>query len=67
MGVVLCRCGAVSVEEEERDKQRQRSAAFQGAGFRLGDIEGPSQVIGSGAPPTQNEENVSVCFISSPL
>ena len=39
------RHGAVELEEEERKRQQERSAAFQGSGFRLGDSEGPSSVV----------------------
>ena len=39
------RQGAVELEEEERKRQQERSAAFQGSGFRLGDSEGPSSVV----------------------
>ena len=37
------RHGAVDLEEEERKRQGERSAAFQGSGFRPGDREGPSR------------------------
>ena len=35
------------MEEEERVEQQQRAHTFQGAGFKLGDSEGPSQTVGS--------------------
>lgn len=52
------RQGAVSVEEEEREQRKENSAAFQGTGFRLGDNEGPSQVIGRSRPLPPKPENV---------
>ncbi len=55
----VSRQGAVPVEEEEREQKKQRSSAFQGTGFRLGDIEGPSQSGGNGAPPSPRQEKVS--------
>ena len=54
-GLLLSRQGAVDVEEEEREIARQRSAAFQGTGFKLGDSEGPSVMIGNRAAPKQEK------------
>ena len=53
------RHGAVDLEEEERKrKQEERSTAFQGSGFRLGDSEGPSTAI-AGAQRTKPVEKVA--------
>ena len=67
--LLLSRQGAVDVEEEEREIARQRSAAFQGTGFKLGDSEGPSVMIGNRAAPKQEKvcdckkrNKVCVCF-----
>ena len=49
----------MSVEEEERERKREASAAFQGAGFRLGAEEGPSQMIGRQVPVPVRPEMVS--------
>lgn len=53
------RHGAVSVEEEDRERKREHSTAFQGTGFRLGDEEGPSQVVGHARPLPPQPEMVS--------
>ena len=53
------------MEEEERREKEERSAAFQGSGFRLGDSEGPSAVIrgAQGAiKPTGKVTNSFGCF-----
>ena len=52
------RHGAVSVEEEEKVKKKENSTAFHGAGFRLGDEEGPSQVVGNTRPLPPKPETV---------
>ena len=52
------RHGAVELEEEERKRQEERSAAFQGSGFRLGDSEGPSSVVTGAQPTTKPVEKV---------
>lgn len=49
--------GARSVEEEEQEEAREKSAAFRGTGFRLGDTEAPSQQI-VGEPRVQKPEKV---------
>ena len=57
-----CRHGAVDLDEEERKKEQERSAAFQGSGFRLGDSEGPSTVVtGAQRAPKQAEKVSVVC------
>ena len=59
--VLFChlRHGAVDLEEEERmRKQEERSTAFQGSGFRLGDSEGPSTAV-AGAQRTKPVEKVA--------
>ena len=55
----LCcfRHGAVDLEEEERKRQEERSGAFQGSGFKLGDSEGPSTMV-AGAQRTKPVEKV---------
>lgn len=53
-----CRQGAVDVEEENRKKEQERSAAFQGSGFRLGDSEGPSTVVRGSQRQTRPTERV---------
>lgn len=73
MCVCVCahaRYGGVSVEEEEREKKKENSAAFQGSGFRLGDEEGPSQVVGKQNPLLPKPEmviNVGVLEKDPPL
>lgn len=47
--------GARSVEEEEQEEVREKSKAFRGTGFRLGDTEEPSQQI-VGQPRAQKPE-----------
>ena len=54
------RQGAVDLEEEERRQQQERSAAFQGSGFRLGDSEGPSAVVGGARQASKPVEKVHV-------
>lgn len=49
--------GARSVEEEERDKAKEKSRAFRGMGFRLGDTEAPSQQV-QGGPSIKQPEKV---------
>lgn len=55
----LVRHGAVSVEEEEREKEREKTAAFHGAGFKLGAEEGPSMPIGEQQPLPPKPEMVT--------
>ena len=52
------RQGAVSVEEEEREKEQERTAAFHGAGFRLGDMEGPGMAVANQRPLPPKPETV---------
>ena len=47
--------GAKSVEEEEREKGEERSRAFRGVGFRLGDTGEPSQQIQGGSSASARE------------
>lgn len=56
--MLYVRQGAVSVEEEEREKEQERTAAFHGAGFRLGDVEGPSMAIPNQRPLPPKPETV---------
>lgn len=53
------------MEEEEEEKERERRAAFQGAGFRLGDVEGPSVPIGNQRPLPAKPETVCADFLIS--
>lgn len=53
--------GARSVEEEERERVKEKSKAFKGAGFRLGDTEESSPQIG-GSPIVKEREKVCVCI-----
>ena len=53
----LRRQGAVDLEEDKKARQQERSAAFQGSGFRLGDNEGPSTVV-RGQQTTKPSEKV---------
>ena len=46
------------MEDEEREELEQRSAPFQGSGFRLGDVEGPSQAVVN-QPIPQRPQTVS--------
>ncbi len=49
--------GAVNIDEEEQQKKKDKSAAFQGSGFKLGDSEGPSVQI-RGRARDQSSEKV---------
>lgn len=53
----MCSQGARSVKDEEKEKEkvREKSTAFRGTGFRLGDTEAPSQQI-AGQPKIQKTE-----------
>ena len=51
------------MEEEERRRQQERSAAFQGSGFRLGDSEGPSSVVRGAQGAPKPAEKVGLCHI----
>lgn len=57
------RHGAVEVEEEEREIARQRSAAFQGTGFKLGDSEGPSVMVGNKALPKPEKVYIQTIYV----
>ncbi|XP_064398183.1 NSFL1 cofactor p47-like isoform X2 [Halichondria panicea] len=49
--------GAMNIDEEEQQKKKDKSAAFQGSGFKLGDSEGPSVQI-RGRARDQSSEKV---------
>ena len=53
------------MEEEEEEREKERRAAFHGAGFRLGDAEGPSVPIGNQRPLPAKPDTVcaTVCLI----
>lgn len=69
----MYRQGAVSVEEEEKVKKKEMSRSFHGAGFRLGDEEGPSRPIGGQAPlppkpdMVNNQKNATHCGVKADL
>ena len=46
------------MEEEEREKEQERTAAFHGAGFRLGDMEGPGMAVANQRPLPPKPETV---------
>lgn len=50
------------MEEEEQERMREKSRAFRGAGFRLGDTEAPSQQI-QGQPSIKGPEKVLVWWL----
>ena len=67
LSFVCFRHGAVELEEEERKLQQERSAAFQGSGFRLGDSEGPSAMVSGARPTTRSVEKVLSLSLSVSL
>ena len=42
---MYCSQGARNVEEEEQERVTEKSKAFRGTGFRLGETEAPSQQV----------------------
>lgn len=46
----------MSLSVDESEKQKQKSAAFHGTGFRLGDMEGPGQAVGNQRPAPPKPE-----------